>query len=310
MYQLTSQVYIGEFGFRFIVDFEMESSWELLTDTAKITLPSKVNWKGKSLVKLIKVGDRIKIYLGYGNDLKKVFQGYVVKVQPKTPLVLECQDVMYNLKKNSQTKAYAKVNLKTLLGDIANGVPFQAVDVNLGMLRFTNKSTAEILKKISEDYGLKSWCRNGTLYSGLAYLPELQTKHKVVFQEVVIKDNLFYTQKADIKLKVKAISILPNNQKIEVELGDAEGEQRTLHYYNLSEVDLKKRAELEMDRLKYEGYRGDFETFGFSNINHGDIIELIDNKHPERQGHYLVKKVKVHFGKNGYRQNVHLERKI
>lgn len=58
--------------------------------------------------------------------------------------------------------------------------------------------------------------------------------------------------------------------------------------------------------LTYNGYRGDVHTFGEPAINHGDIINLVSNKLPERNGKYLVKAVKITDGVDGYFQTLTL----
>jgi hypothetical protein len=137
-------------------------------------------------------------------------------------------------------------------------------------------------------------------------VPALQNRkpHILDFQRNVISSNLEYRIKADRRLKIRAISILPNNQKIEIQLGDPDGEEHTLHFYDLPESTLRQQATATMDQLHYDGYAGDLELFGLPYIQHGDIVRLRDNAYPEREGNYLVDEVERVFGVKGYRQRI------
>jgi hypothetical protein len=66
----------------------------------------------------------------------------------------------------------------------------------------------------------------------------------------------------------------------------------------------------ELQKYYYNGYRGDFETFGEPVTFIGDIIELQDISHPEKNGFYRVKGVETSFGSGGYRQKITLDIKV
>ena len=61
-----------------------------------------------------------------------------------------------------------------------------------------------------------------------------------------------------------------------------------------------------LDRLRFEGYRGSFETFGDYFIRHSDQVTLKSFEYPEREGTYLVDSVDTYFGKNGFRKSIEL----
>ena len=67
---------------------------------------------------------------------------------------------------------------------------------------------------------------------------------------------------------------MPNNKKIRVEVGDADGEHRTLHTYNKQEAELKAWAQQEIKRLKRDGLTGSFKTFGYRLADKLDAIGI------------------------------------
>jgi hypothetical protein len=315
MFRLTSDIRIGPYRITGVHEVEVRSSWDELTDTCTLKFPRRADWLGKNLASgaapLLKRNDPVSVRLGYDGANVEVFQGYISKLTTEIPVVIECQDTAYLLKQQTVTKAYKEAELSTLLKDILpSQVPFQAPAVRLGQFRITNATPAKVLAYLKDNYVLKSWFRAGKLYTGLAYVPELQRTHVLRFERNVVDHSLEYLRKEDVKIKLKAISMKPDNTKLEYETGDDEGEQRTLYFYDVSEADLRKLAEEEIERLRYEGYRGSLTTFLAPHVNHGDVVDLRSAAYPERDGRYYVKAVTTTFGMGGGRQTIELDAKL
>jgi len=298
----------------FVNNVEVETSWKTFTDTAIITLPYKLKKDGQNITvgsgtnAVFKRGDKVKIELGYAPNLITEFEGYISNVLPDSPLVIECQDASWLLKQKTLTKAFKETTLSNLLTDVVEGaVQVNAVEANVGAFRLTRVNAVQVLEELKKTYGLVSFMRAGVLRSGLAYYPEEATEHEIKFQRNVISSNLEYVNRDDVKIKVKAISILPDNSKLEAEAGDDGGSTRTFFAYNItSQTDLQTFADNELSKLSFDGYRGDFETFGQPSIAQGDLVNLSDEKFPEREGRYLVDAVSKSFGMGGFRQTVKL----
>lgn len=304
---------VGSYRFDYVTELELSSAWKNVTDTGYIRLPRRLLVRGESIVagegNLFKRGDQVTISLGYYPESAVVFMGYVSDIVPGSPFELKLEDHAYLFKQTSITKSYKSTTLKELLGDLCP-IDFEAIDVDLGAFRVTRANFAQVIAELKKTYGLNCWVRDGKLWAGLAYQPSLQSVHKIDMTTQVINDDLVYQRSDDVKIKVKAISIMPDNSKIEVEEGDPEGAQRTLNYYNLDEATLRATAKRELPKLKYTGYRGGFLTFGKPIIKHGDVIELTDAKTPERDGSYLVDEVTITQGSGGFRQKVTLGGKV
>ncbi len=102
------------FIFEFVNDIEIESNFNNLTKTAKITLPRNLKYDNLTLVNdivsggttslpMFSIGDRIIIQTGYSineqNTLKEVFRGYITSINIGVPTMIECQDKMFALKR-------------------------------------------------------------------------------------------------------------------------------------------------------------------------------------------------------------------
>lgn len=315
MYVLNAKIEIqGDKSWQvpFVTSVEITRDTEKLTDECKVTLPKRIKWDGEVEIP-VKRGDSIKVWTGYGDDQGLAFAGYVRSVGIKTPIVLTCEDEMFKLKQMAATKkAYKNVNLKTLLKD--QGLTDVKVfgEQNLGQFRVTDDTVAALLGRLQEN-GIKSFYRyedgKPVLYCGVIF--ERDAKPTQVFATGlnIISDSSLEQQYADnIRLSVKAVSLMPDNKKIKVEVGDKDGEHRTLHTYNKSEKELKAWAEQEIKRLKVDGLTGNFTTFGYKLVDKLDAIGIkIDGK---KMGIYQVTKNTIKYGSGGYRQEITLGHRV
>lgn len=319
---------IGGYRFNFVNDIEITSTWENLTDTAKIKIPKALRLKKDGIVDdvitagpdaLWKRGDPVQINLGYNDILDSRFTGVITKIKPNRPLEFDCEDLMWRLKQITITKLTSpSITIPELLSKIMPAdIPFEAENISLGKFIVEQATVAEVLEFIKKEFGLSAYFQNGKLYVGFAYklssisdfaLNEL--KEFTFYKNIIDYDNLDYIRLEDQNLRVTAINILKNNTRQKIEVGDTFGEQRTLYYYNLSEADVKKLATEQLEKLKYTGFRGSFTTFLRPYVKHGDAIKLVDPLLPDRNGVYLVRKVVTTFGMNGGRQEITLDRKI
>ncbi len=269
----------------------------------------KVKWDGEPDIP-VRRGDRVSVSLGYDGELQAAFSGYVRDVGFKTPIVLVCEDEMFKLKQQpAQKKAYRNVDLETLLKDQGIGCEIRVFgEQRLGQYRVTADTVASLLGKLQQQ-GIRSFFRTEdgqpVLYCGVLF--ERETSPSQVFATGlnIIDDQSLEQQQADtMRLRVKAVSLMPDNKKVKVEVGDADGELRVLHTYNKTESELKAWAEQEVKRLKRDGLTGSFKTFGYRLVDKLDVIGMkIDG---EKKGCYQVKKNVIKYDTGGFRQEITL----
>ncbi|MEY8687867.1 hypothetical protein AB9N12_17710, partial [Bacteroides sp. AN502(2024)] len=249
-------------------------------DECRLTLPKKIKWDGAAEIP-VQRGDGVKVWLGYDGDLQLTFVGYVRDVGFKTPVVITCEDEMFKLKQmQAQKKAYKSVNLETLLKEQGLNYPLRVMgEQNLGQYRVTADTVASLLGHLQEN-GVRSFFRyedgSPVLYCSVLFERETSRPTQVFATGVnIIDDRNLEQQKAEnMRLRIKAVSLMPNNKKIRVEVGDADGEHRTLHTYNKQEAELKAWAQQEIKRLKRDGLTGSFKTFGYSLLDKLDAIGI------------------------------------
>lgn len=314
MFRLSAKVEIsgeaGSWTFEKITSCEIERDADALTATCKLTLPRKVKWEGQTS-NPIRRGDKIKVWLGYDDDLELAFVGYVLRKGFKTPIEIFCEDEMFMLKqKPCVKKAYKSVDIQTLLSDQNLGYDIKVLgEQSIGQYRTNFETVAELLAHLKEN-SIRTFFRfedgKPVLYCGVLF--DHGTELRQVFETGVniISDSSLDEQKAeDVKIKLKVVSLQPDNKKkIKVEVGDADGERRTLHCYGKTEAEAKAWGEQELERLKRDGLTGSFQTFGHMLLDRLDIIGIkIDG---ERKGKYQIQKNSITYGSSGFRQDITL----
>lgn len=309
MLVLTTHITIGKLEFRHAASVTCESGWAAMGDKATVTMPRNVEIRGGRLAGAFKAGDKAVVKVGYGKYLTTLISGKVVRVSPELPVVVEIEDEFYDLRRTTVSRSYRTVSLKALLADILPGTKLSVPDIDLGKLRIDQCTVARVLLDLQQSHGIYSFFRDGTLHSGFAYAVGPAAIHTFSFQENIVSSGLTYVDDGERKLKVKAVSFMPDGSSISVELGDSDGDQRTLHYYGLTEVALRTVANGEISRLKAGGYEGEMVVFGSPRVRHGDAVKLSDKFCPERAGTYFVDSVKTDWGTSGFRQTLKLGKK-
>jgi len=159
MKRLTCEIEIGtapKYVFKNVTEIQVKSSYQNLTDTAEITIPRKLSFNRKPIASdggVFKRGDKITVRAGYDFEFNTIFSGYLVSIKPGTPIVLQCEDEMFNLKKGAISFAYPReTDLPQVLKDQISGYPAQAVKVELGKLRIVKETPAQLLERLRKEY--------------------------------------------------------------------------------------------------------------------------------------------------------------
>ncbi len=289
---------------------EIVRDMEVLTGTCTIKLPKKSKWQGESS-NPIKRGDVVTVSLGYDDKNVVAFRGYATTIGAKTPIAISCEDEMWALKNKPATKkAYKNATIEQILKDQKLSCKIKVLgEQSLGAYRVNTDTVAALLNAWKEQ-GIRSFFRydsdgTPTLYCGVIF-EKLGDRVQVFSNRLnIINDDALNVQSAaDVKLKVKAISLDAFNKKVKAEVGDADGEVRTLHAYGKTQAELKAWATQELKRLKRDGLTGSFETFGAYLVDKLDSVGVIIDD--VKMGVYQVKKNTITYSASGYRQNIEI----
>lgn len=317
----------------FVNEVKVVSSWENLGDTALVKIPlikNKISLtRGQqtrnleTIVDQFTVGDRVTIKMSYKglHDFYEYeeFSGFIKSVAPKTPLEIECEDAVWLLRRVNLAKAWRQTTLKEVVSYIVAEVnkasqykiaqSGKIPDVKFEKFRLDHVNGAEALQKIKEEYGLVAYFRGFELFVGLPFLDVLDSV-KYDLAQNVIESDLIYRRAEDIRIKLKAVAILKDNKQIEVEVGDKEGDMRTQFYYNITDkATLKKIAEKDIEKLKFEGYEGGLQTFLVPFARHSMTARIVDPEFKKRDGNYLINEVETTYGR-GIKRSIRIGKKL
>lgn len=287
----------------------------------------------------------------YNEEFATVFEGYISNVGSKIPVELSVEDNMWLLKQKPMTpKTFTAADtleeiLKYITAD--TGLTVKAItQTNFGAFTIGNETGAQVLARLQKDYGFEAYFRGNELRCGVfIYDAEESKKHIFDFNKNIIDDSLEYRRKDDIKLsaiahntitvdgqgtttdgqpkkKKKRISVLveltgeETYKTTDISNGhtpeNTEGERKEFNLPGPTTIDgLAKLAFEYLKKYYYDGFKGEFTTFGIPFVKFGDVVKLVDRSHPEKNGTYKVKSLKYAGGfDDGIRQIIELDYRL
>lgn len=298
----------------------IESSRNTLTDSAEIQLPRNIKFFDNEqeftrldITKIFRMDDPVIIELGYGTDANLVeeFRGYIsAPVSAGVPIVIQCEDEMYPLKKIPVNYSSPSATLKGMLQDIVPGYEIDVEDISLGGVRLSRTNVARVLKALTDDpWNLCCYMRGKQLIVESKERADLGIV-KLNMERDLIDDNLNYRNSEEVLVKVKATSVLVNGQKLDFSFGEDGGQVVNLTYYNIVlPAEIEKRARADYSLLKKGGFDGDIRALGKPSVKHGMRVSLDSLLYPDRDGTYYVDTVVKEFKPADYSQNITLGRR-
>ena len=277
---------------------EITRSLDSLTQYAVIKLPNLQGFFQQN----IQEGNSVTIRLGYDGQFQEEFTGYVAFIKPSTPVEIHCEDNMYLLKKKAiKDFSWRTVKLKEILQYIVPGIITNVYDITLSGFKINKvASQAAALQLLKDEYNLHIYYRANELWAGIPYTDN-QREVNYHLRKNCKPDDLEFKSASAVKIKLRLISVQKNGSKIEVPVGDLDGEERTLHFYNLTKPELEAMANEQLKSLKYDGYYGSIQAKGLPYCIPGMGANILDEKYPARSGKYVVEEVITTYNKeDGY----------
>ncbi|QSW90701.1 hypothetical protein J0383_07795 [Flavobacterium endoglycinae] len=312
---MNSKAVLGSIQLNNITSFNITQTVQELSSTAKLVVPKAYGKIGqKPILELMKVGDPVKIDLGYNGVYNQEFEGYISEIEADAPLIIHCDDKMWPYKQNNWVKHYKRIELKPLLQELFPGLTIDSPQVNLGKLEIDNASSYNVIQDLQNDHGLYSRITGNTLKVGLAYdFADLSKVHTYDIRSDVKANELKYKRKEDMQVRFKAVANLPNGKKKTVMVGSKlpNASEKTLNFAgNFSEAELKQKAEAVLAKAVFDGYTGSVTGFGNPLTRCGDCLKIIDEQNPEREGTYMIETVEISYDDNGFSRKNTLSYKV
>ncbi|WP_028888348.1 hypothetical protein [Tenacibaculum ovolyticum] len=296
------------YQFTHVKNIVINSSYKNFTDTATITIPKAivanklndtlgiqiarrlpVDLKERSVHEFFKIDYYVEIFLGYNGESKPAFRGYIREVKGDAPVQIECDDMMYYLKKykmvatgkakeeadedeknqipknNSKTNNKLKETLEKRLKEI--NIPFfDATKItieNVGDIVIDRSwNIVKFLKELREKYDIYSYFRlekEKDIYKSVLHI----TNNPCLYTEEEINTLLEKHKNVEVKtplpkaLLKRAISLTGVGDVLNFFKKDDTyiGEGRLRFHYNIINDSLKLAEEkVKKVRLRAEEY--------------------------------------------------------
>ncbi|MDR1459640.1 MAG: hypothetical protein LBI60_05445 [Bacteroidales bacterium] len=256
---MNYDIRIGDYKIKTLDSVNIVKSVENLTDKATIVIPGTHINRSLEVEDMLKEGDVVAISLGYDNDLKTEFTGYLSGISTDDSTIkLICEDALYLFKKSLKDREIKSIRLKKLLSDIideintinkTNGTITNYkldCDFDFGYSKFVlYKATGlDALQKIQEETKANIYFEGETLHVHAVY-SYIVNEQAVVFDfaKNIEKSDLKYMRAKDKKIEVEVKIVKPDGKITSEKFGNPGGIKTTRTVSAESASDLKKIAE-------------------------------------------------------------------
>lgn len=318
MFTMTSDIQIGKYSVK-PHSVKWRSSVMQIIETCVIALPrvtylkNNVNATEDNTMKnsvVFKEGDPVSVSLGYDKRNTYRFKGFVKRINQTERLELECEGYNYQLPKVF-SKSYASTSVKNILTDLTAGTDINLSDkmaeVKVSSVRFKNASGLQVLEWMKKELHLAVYFDFDTIYAGTLYGWKKDTV-KLQLGWNTVEDKDFKQRKTD------------SNVLIQLVAKDSKGSTKKTKsderkYSQTKEVKIKAGLDAELmkqiandlqSRENYRGYEGSITCFLEPVLQKSNVVDIKDNRFPERSGQFFVETIEGSFDASGGRQKVTL----
>ena len=317
MYRMSWNIRIGGFRLRMVEKVSIKRSVELLSDTATITLPGTVFNKAINIEDKIKVGDAVEIELGYNDDLKPEFKGYLKAIKTDGgSLTLELEDDIYLFRKSVKDEEMKNASVKIILENICSQVGGFSVacdyDFTYDKFVINNATGYDVLKKIQDEASPNIYLKDKVLHVHPQYA-EIFGEARYDFSRNIERDgtDLKYKSEDERKLLVVVEGTDETGATVSVEKGTTGGDKMTLKLPGVSSrSSLEQKAQSVLEQKVYTGYEGSFQSWLVPYVDAGYKVAITDPDYDIKNGTYYVISVETTFSKDGGVRKITLGKRL
>lgn len=285
---------------------EIESSVENLVDTARISVPEAVMNQVLSIESKIPRGTEVIIKLGYNEDLREEFRGYVREIKNTGgSLLIDCEDSIFQFRKpvaNEVQKPTSVTQIvQSMIDQCAPGMNlFCDYDITYEKFVIHQANGFDVLKKLQEETKANIWIdsETNTLH---VHAPFIEKSGEVKYspQRNIQSLSLDYKRAIDRKFEITVESVGSDGKVKSVKSGVSGGETVSIKCGPMSEADMQKLGDAELSKRMADRYEGSFDTWLIPRIKPTATARLKDEDYPEQEGGYYVPAVKTVFSDSG-----------
>lgn len=317
MYRMSWNIKIGGYRLKMVEKVSIKRSVELLADTATVTLPATVFNKTISIEDKIKVGDAVEIELGYNDDLKTEFKGYLKSIKTDGgSLTLELEDDIYLFRKSVKDEEMKDASVKKILENICSQVGGFSVscdyDFTYDKFVINNATGYDVLKKIQDEASPNIYLKDKVLHVHPQYA-EIFGEARYDFGKNIEREgtDLKYKSEDERKFLIVVEGTDETGATVSVEKGVTGGDKMTLKLPGVSSrSSLEQKAQSVLEQKVYTGYEGSFQTWLVPYVDAGYKVAITDPDYEVKNGTYYVISVETTFSKDGGVRKVTLGKRL
>lgn len=317
MYKMSWDIKIGGYRLKMVEKVSIKRSVELLADTATVTLPATVFNKTISIEDKIKVGDAVEIELGYNDDLKTEFKGYLKSIKTDGgSLTLELEDDIYLFRKSVKDEEMKDANVKKILENICSQVGGFSVscdyDFTYDKFVINNATGYDVLKKIQDEASPNIYLKDKVLHVHPQYA-EIFGEARYDFSKNIEREgtDLKYKSEDERKFLIVVEGTDETGATVSMEKGVTGGDKMTLKLPGVSSrSSLEQKAQSVLEQKVYTGYEGSFQTWLVPYVDAGYKVAITDPDYEVKNGTYYVISVETTFSKDGGVRKVTLGKRV
>lgn len=311
MLDMEHDIRIGRYRIGAVAEVKVRKGVERLCDEATVVLPGRYAGQVLDVEDCLKTGDAVAIKLGYGENLKEEFAGYVKAIRTDNgTTAIECEDQMWQMRKDVPDKVYKNIDCAKLLEEVCQ-CPVSC-DYQFRWDTFTVKDATayDVLKKVQDETKANVYFKDGTLHVHPQYS---ETGDLVVYDTSInIENSSLKWRRADERsYLVEVEGIGRDGKRITVTEGRTGGDKRSVKVYGVTDKEsLKSRAREELSQLVYTGYEGSIDSWLTPYCEPTCKVRLRDSEHPDRQGDYYCVSTEVTFSESGGKRKITIGKKL
>lgn len=324
MYQLKHDILFisaskKKFKLRLLNSVKVVSSVKNLVDTAIIVMPESVMNDVLKLENKITTGDEVTIKLGYNDDFKTEFIGYIKDIENVNgTLNINCEDALYVFRKQIADKIFKPGAVKDILNYLINEVDSSyslVMDADYGITYkkfIIHKAEAyDVLKKLQQE--LKANIYFNTEKKELHFHAPYKDKGGEVKYDMSVNvetSSLKFKKASDEKLEVVIQSTSVDGTIHEVKVGTTGGKQVKMKVGAMSVADMKKIANNVLNSRNSDRYEGSIDTWLIPFCQPTYSAEFRDADYKDRNGNYYVESVTTSFSDAGGKRTIDFGKKL